>query len=102
VKNLLLAGVAALFLATGTAHAADICYEVPPDNFLATREHPTTKSKITWALREDDDARACIAATQSSAANSLRANTMGTAKFCSDHFSPVIHSIRRLHRLADT
>jgi hypothetical protein len=72
MRTQLLIRVAALFLSTRTAHAADICYEVlkTPDNFLAMREHPTTKSKITWALREDDDdARACIAATQSSAAN---------------------------------
>jgi hypothetical protein len=67
MKTQFLIGIAALFLATGTAHAADICYEVlqTPDNFLATREHPTAKSKIIWGLREDDDAPACIAATQS-------------------------------------
>jgi hypothetical protein len=51
-----LAGVAALFLAIGAAHADDTCYEVlrTPDNFLAMRGEPTAKSKMIGALREGD------------------------------------------------
>jgi hypothetical protein len=56
MKKLLVASIAALFLATGTAYGADTCYVVQetPDNFLAMRWHPTTKSRIVWVLRPGD------------------------------------------------
>src|SRR5947209_14623171 len=57
MKKTLLTGIAALFLATGTAHAAyDECAVVlkTPDGFLAMREKPTIRSKITRKLHRGE------------------------------------------------
>jgi hypothetical protein len=54
MKNLFLTGAAALFLATGTAHATeDFCVEVTktPDGFLALREGPGTQFKMIAKLK---------------------------------------------------
>jgi hypothetical protein len=53
MKKTLLAGIAVLFLATGTAHAAyDECAVVlkTPDGFLALREKPSARSKLLHKL----------------------------------------------------
>jgi hypothetical protein len=68
MKNLLLAGIAALSLATGTAHATgpDDCAVVVQirDGFLNVLEAPTMKSKIIAKLHPMDmvwaDAYECI------------------------------------------
>jgi hypothetical protein len=54
MKKLLLTGIAALFLVTGTAHAADFCVQVvekPPGGFLALRAGPGTQFKILAKLK---------------------------------------------------
>src|SRR5262245_43411571 len=54
MKKLLLTSIAALFLATGTAHAtADFCVVVTktPDGFLALREGPGTQFKMIAKLK---------------------------------------------------
>jgi hypothetical protein len=45
--------IAALFLATGTAHATEYCAEVKKtsDGFLAVREGPDIKTKLVAMLR---------------------------------------------------
>lgn len=55
MKKFLLVGISVLLL-SGAAHATDACYVVQetPDNFLAMRYEPTTRSKINWALRNGD------------------------------------------------
>ena len=68
MKKILLAGIAALFLAGGTAHATgpDDCAVVVQtrDGFLNVREAPTMKSKIIAKLYPMDmvwaDAYECI------------------------------------------
>jgi hypothetical protein len=53
-KRLFLTGIAALFLATGAAHAtADGCAVVlrTPDGFLSLREAPSMKAKIIARLK---------------------------------------------------
>jgi tetratricopeptide (TPR) repeat protein len=67
MKKLLLASVAALFLATGTAHAADFCAmvikppaevtrdkEFNPNGWLALRKEPSPHSEKIALLREGD------------------------------------------------
>src|SRR5215510_4211947 len=54
MKRSLLSSIAALFLATGTAHATeDFCVEVTktPDGFLALREGPGTEFKMIAKLK---------------------------------------------------
>jgi hypothetical protein len=54
MKKLLLSSIAALFLATGTAHATwDVCRVVlrTPDGFLNVREKPTMRSKVIARLK---------------------------------------------------
>jgi hypothetical protein len=57
MKKLLLTGIAALFLATGTAHATvDSCAVVlrTPDGFLNLRKAPSVKAKIIARLKPGD------------------------------------------------
>ncbi len=58
MKKLLLASIAALFLATGTAHATgpDYCAVVSktPDGFLNVRKAPTMKSEIIAKIHPGD------------------------------------------------
>jgi hypothetical protein len=51
-----IATIAAIVMLTTAAHAQRACFEKrqTDDNFLAVRERPTTKSKIVWALRENE------------------------------------------------
>jgi len=54
MKKLLLTGIAALFLATGTAHATlDGCAVVlrTPDGFLNLRAAPTMKARVVTRLK---------------------------------------------------
>jgi hypothetical protein len=68
MKKLLLAGVAVLFLATGTAHATgpDYCAVVSKtsDGFLNVRKAPTMKSEIIAKIHPGDlvhaDAYECL------------------------------------------
>jgi hypothetical protein len=54
MKKLLLTSIAVLFLAMGTAHAAELCGAVKktPDGFLALREAPVAQSKMIAKLFE--------------------------------------------------
>jgi hypothetical protein len=57
MKRLFLTSVAALFLATGAAHATeDFCAVVlkTPDGFLALREGPSTRFKMITKLHRGD------------------------------------------------
>jgi hypothetical protein len=56
MKRLLLTSIAALFLATGTAHA-DKCATVlkTNDGFLALRDEPSVRAKLLLKLKKDEE-----------------------------------------------
>jgi hypothetical protein len=68
MKKLLLAGVAALLMASAAHAAYDDCAVVleTPDGFLALREEPTAKSKLILKLHRGDVLDVDVAKTMAS------------------------------------